>query len=176
MLALPFWNQPGLAQTPALNLDQLIEQEFQAKGAEQHAEDLLDAFTGPRPLPVAVEKLTGRDDSYDIGFSGAVGSLVIRRDENRIYISELFEFGGKVVVNLGIYNISKLTRYSKSFDFECTDSQTGLLWKGKAWLDDSNRLRFEMILTINPRRWVNIGKHGRRFLREKNLNQLNIGG
>jgi hypothetical protein len=137
--------------------------------------DLSKLLTGPLSPLVAVEKLTGRDEGYDLGFSGWVGSLQFRLEENRIYISEFTKSDSRVDVVIGIYSVTRVERYPKSIDFDCIDVTLGIEWRGKAWLDESSRLRLEIVQKMSPRKWVNLGSHGKRFLTEAGLKHLNLG-
>lgn len=125
--------------------------------------------------PIAVEKLTGRGEEYEISFSGWVGSFNLRLEENRIYIAEFSEFDSGIHVLVGIYEITRVEKFNTNIDFDCVDAELGLEWNGKIWLDDNLKVRLEMIQKISPRRWVNLGKHGRKYLKEIQNRPLNLG-
>lgn len=129
---------------------------------------------------IAVEKQTGRGDTYDIGFSGSVGSLSIDLESKKIYIAEFLagDLAGPSVVNTA-YGITSLQVYEKSIDFECVDVtpiSAGLEWRGKIWLTDDGRVKVEMVMKQSSRKWVNLGKFGRQWLEKNKLNHLNLGG
>ena len=83
---------------------------------------------------IAVEKLTGRGEEYDINFSGWVGSLTIDPQNRLVLISEFSDIDGRIAVINGMYKITKIDEYEKSVDFECVDVNPltgGIEWRGK---------------------------------------------
>lgn len=136
----------------------------------------LEDWLGPG-LQIAVEKNTGRGNDYETGFSGYIGSLSINISEGVISISEFTMIEDKLSVVNGIYRITKLEKYDKNINFECIDLSPlthGLLWTGKVWLTDNKELKIEMIQRQSPRRWVNLGENGNKFLKANKLN-LHLG-
>ncbi len=127
-------------------------------------------------LEIAVEKLTGRGESYEINFSGWVGALKFDLDERKIYIAEFTTMEEKISVVLGVYSITHFTKYSKSIDFACRDHQTGIEWRGKIWLlDNSLKPMVEIVQKNSSRKWVNLSYYGERFMRENNFNNIRLG-
>lgn len=127
---------------------------------------------------IAVEKLTGRGGEYENEFSGWVGSLRFDIEQKTIYISEFSELEGEIVVVNGIYKITKLEQHENSINFECIDQNfisKGIEWQGKIWLTDYKQVKIEMVQKQSPRRWVNLGEYGKRFLRENKLKHLFLG-
>lgn len=124
---------------------------------------------------IAVEKLTGRGDTYGLNFSGWVGSMKINPASQRILISEFSDLGGKAVVVSGSYKIQKIDQYENSLNFECTDEDTGIDWYGKVWLTDSKELKVEMVQKQSSRKWVNLGDYGRKYLKDIKLEGLFLG-
>ncbi len=124
---------------------------------------------------IAVEKLTGRGGNNE--FSGWVGSLKFDIEKEYIYTSEYSNIDGKVTVVNGIYKITKIEKFEKNINFECVDENpmtAGIGWSGKIWIDDSNNLKFEMVQKQSPRKWVNLGNIGRKFIKGNKLN-INLG-
>jgi hypothetical protein len=132
----------------------------------------LDNFQIPQ---IAVEKDTGRADNYDIGFSGWVGSLRFIDTENLIIISEFSKILGEElsVVN-GAYKITRKEKFANLMNFECIDVDTHIEWTGKLWNTDFGKLMIEMVQKQSPRKWVNLGPNGRKFLQDNEL-MLNLG-
>jgi hypothetical protein len=136
--------------------------------------EIIDKISG---IQIAVEKLTGRGEEYEVDFSGWVGSLRVDLDEKLILISEFSNIDGIVVVN-GIYKIVKIDEYDKSLDFECFDLNSltkGIEWRGKIWLTDSNEIKIEMVQKQSSRKWVNLSEYGKRFLKNNGLEKLYLG-
>jgi len=127
---------------------------------------------------IAVEKLTGRGDEHDINFSGWVGSLAIDSQNKLILISEFSAVDGRIAVVNGMYKITKFEEYEKSADFECVDANpltSGIEWRGKLWLTDSDEIKVEIIQKQSSRKWVNLSDYGKKFLEENGVEKLNLG-
>ena len=124
---------------------------------------------------IAVEKQTGRGGENE--FSGWVGSLRFDVRSKYIYIAEFANVTGKIDVVNGSYKITKLEQYQNLFNFECIDTNPptyGLEWSGKIWFTDNYEIKFLMIMKQSPRKWVNLGECGKKFLKD-NRSRLNLG-
>jgi hypothetical protein len=127
---------------------------------------------------IAVEEQTGRGSENE--FSGWVGSLRFDIQEKYIYIAEFTNTTGKIDVVNGSYKITKIEQYQNSFNFECVDTNPltyGVSYSGKIWLTDTGVIpiiRIEMIMKQSPRRWINLGEFGKKFLKD-NRSRLNLG-
>src|SRR3989344_5668705 len=131
-----------------------------------HALTIEEALTNQ----VAVEKNTGRSESYEIGFSGWVGSLKFDLNNKLITIAEITNLENNIHVINGVYKITKHEKFKNSIEFECEDVYLSILWRGKVWLmDDSLSPKIEMQQFHSPRKWQNLGKHGRNFLKTNKL-------
>jgi len=134
----------------------------------------IDRWLSPG-VQIAVERLTGVGDDYETSFSGWVGSLRFSQEDSRIYVSAISATFG--VVN-EVYAVTSTENDGTSIEFEATDLTPPLTgtfhYRGKIWIDGGS-IRFEMIRTDSPRRWVNLGPYGRRFLQENGLDQLRLG-
>ncbi len=129
-------------------------------------------------VQIAVEKLTGRGEIYDINFSGWVGSLKLDINEKLIFISEFSDIDGKISVINGIYKITKWDEFDKSIDFECVDTDPltgGIEWRGKIWLTDSEEIKIEIVQKKSSRKWVNLSDYGRKYLKENGIEKLDLG-
>ena len=129
-------------------------------------------------VQIAVEKLTGRGEDYEINFSGWIGSLKLDAKEKLILISEFSNIGGKISVLNGIYKITKMEEYDKNIDFECVDVNSlteGIGWRGKIWVTDADEIKVEMVQKQSSRKWVNLSNYGRKFLKENGIEKLNLG-
>ncbi len=127
---------------------------------------------------IAVEKLTGRGEEYDINFSGWVGSLTIAPQNGLVLISEFSDIDGRIAVINGMYKITKIEEYEKSVDLECVDANpltSGIKWRGKLWLTDSNEIKVEIVQKQSSRKWVNLSDYGKKFLKENGIEKLNLG-
>ena len=127
---------------------------------------------------IAVEKQTGESNSYETSFSGSVGSMSIDLLSKKIYIAELLLGGNQPAILNTNYDITSIEIYEKNLDFECVDVTpltSGQEWRGKIWLSDYGRVNIDMVMKQSPRKWVNLGKFGRRWMKENKLNHLNLG-
>lgn len=126
-------------------------------------------------VQIAVEKLTGRGEEHE--FSGWVGSLRVDVKEKLIVISEFSNIDGIVVVN-GVYRITKMEKYDKNIEFECTDINVlteGIEWRGKIWLTDADEVKIEMVQKQSSRKWTSLSDYGKRFLKENGIEKLYLG-
>lgn len=127
---------------------------------------------------IAVELLTGRGESYGVNFSGWVGSLTFDAKEKLILISEFTNTSGNIHVINGVFKITKIEEYYNSIEFECVDAYdltAGIEWRGKIWLFDSGKIKIEIVQKQSSRKWVNLSKYGKKFLKENNLEKLILG-
>jgi hypothetical protein len=124
---------------------------------------------------IAVEEQTGRGGDFNESFSG-VGSLRISLRDQRIYNASIFvvdkEYGVGILNE--VFALANIRRAERSIEFEATDLDLPLTYRGKVWLDDNLDLRFEMVRSDSPRKWVNLGPHGRKFLHDRGL-KLRLG-
>jgi len=134
-----------------------------------------DALIGKIALPIAVEKITGRGESYETEFSGIVGSIRIYPELKIIVIADLMEHEGEISITSSIFQITSTEVFDNSFNFECVGIDFGIEWSGKAWLREDTKPMIEMVQKSSPRKWVNLGEHGNRFLKEKNLGKIDLG-
>ena len=128
-------------------------------------------------VQIAVEKNTGRGGGYENNFSGWVGSLRVDLDNRFIFISEFTEFDGQIQIFNGVYKITRLDNIGQNINFQCTDQNpmtNGLRWTGKIWFGHDNDIKLEMVMEQSPRRWVNLGDNGKKFLKDNYIN-LNLG-
>jgi len=140
---------------------------------------------------IAVEKLTvrgeayevnfsglGRGEAYEVNFSGWVGSLKLDVKEKLIFISEISNIDGKISVINGMYRIVKIDEYDNSIDFDCVDINdytSGIGWHGKIWLTDSGEIKIEIVQKQSSRKWVNLSEYGKKFLKDNNIEKLDLG-
>lgn len=136
---------------------------------------IIEKVSGPQ---IAVEKLTGRGEAYEVNFSGWVGSLKLDAKEKLIFISEFSNIDGKISVVNGIYKIMKIDEYDNSVDFDCVDINditAGIEWHGKIWLTDSGEIKVEIVQKQSSRKWVNLSEYGKKFLKDNNIEKLDLG-
>lgn len=136
---------------------------------------IIEKVSGPQ---IAVEKLTGRGEAYEVNFSGWVGSLKLDAKEKLIFISEFSNIEGKISVVNGMYKIVKIDEYDNSIDFDCIDINdftAGIEWHGKIWLTDVGEIKVEIVQKKSSRKWVNLSEYGKKFLKDNKIEKLDIG-
>jgi len=136
---------------------------------------IVEKISGPQ---IAVEKLTGRGEAYEVNFSGWVGSLRFNAEQKLLFISEFSSIDGKISVINGIYKIVKIDQYDNSIDFDCVDIDditAGIEWHGKIWLIDTGEIKVEIVQKQSSRKWVNLSEYGKKFLKDNNITKLDLG-
>ncbi|MBM3254790.1 MAG: hypothetical protein FJZ08_00600 [Candidatus Omnitrophica bacterium] len=136
---------------------------------------IIEKVSGPQ---IAVEKLTGRGETYEMNFSGWVGSLKLDSQEKLILISEFSNIDGNISVVNGTYKILKIDEYDNSIDFDCADINdltAGIEWHGKIWLTDAGEIKVEIVQKQSSRKWVNLSEYGKKFLKDNNIEKLDLG-
>ena len=136
---------------------------------------IVEKISGPQ---IAVEKLTGRGEAYEVNFSGWVGSLKFYAEQKLLFISEFSNIDGKISVINGIYKIVKIEEYDNSIDFDCIDINgftADIEWHGKIWLTDSGEIKIEMVQKQSSRKWVNLSEYGKKFLENNSIKNLDLG-
>lgn len=136
---------------------------------------IIEKVSGPQ---IAVEKLTGRGETYEMNFSGWVGSLKLDIQEKLILISEFSNIDGNISVVNGLYKILKIDEYDNSVNFDCVDINdltAGIEWHGKIWLTDAGKIEVEIVQKQSSRKWVNLSEYGKKFLKDNNIEKLDLG-
>ena len=136
---------------------------------------IIEKVSGPQ---IAVEKLTGRGETYEVNFSGWVGSLKLDIQEKLILISEFANIDGNISIVNGMYKILKIDEYDNSIDFDCVDINdltAGIEWHGKIWLTDADEIKVEIVQKQSSRKWVNLSEYGKKFLKDNNIEKLDLG-
>ena len=129
-------------------------------------------------IQIAVEKLTGRGNEYELNFSGWVGSASLNIAQKLLSISEFANINDRISVVNGLYEITEMEVFDKSIDFQAIDINTltkGIEWRGKIWLTDNGEIMFEMAQKQSSRTWTSLSDYGRRFLAENDIERLDLG-